>query len=70
VLAVLAGYLKILLMALLLLSGNIADIGWGVMDRPPESPTLEEGYLMSALTLKWMMSKENEGRIETCFRLF
>jgi len=48
----------------------IADIGRGVMDRPPESPTLPEGYLMSALTLKWMMSKENEGRIETCFRLF
>ena len=27
------------LVALLLLLMSIADIGWGVMDRPPESPT-------------------------------
>jgi hypothetical protein len=55
VLLVLAFYLKILLMAPLLLFYAIADIGWGVMDRPPESRTLKEGAQCRLLILPWMV---------------
>jgi hypothetical protein len=44
-----------------------ADIGWGMMDRPPESPILPEGYLMSALILD---GEERFYNIQKCSRRY